>query len=205
LSGYVEIVNYEPKVKPNYDWGFRLEILGYGWDEKLPGSGRIGASNLLYVPETINLNVDRTGAPRGEEHTMLGTVWLNAYTRVTESWQANFTVDFDHNPQSIVGIGPTKNGETFSTDFYSNPGKTWESLLITDTSYDEVLWYVQAPGDTNPGTYIEVDSGGVGEITKATMSYTFPEDVEGAYKIRAEIWRNDGTSYWQYYTVWVSD
>lgn len=136
---------------------------------------------------------------------MLGTVWLNAYTRVTESWQANFTVDFDHNPQSIVGIGPTKNGETFSTDFYSNPGKTWESLLITDASYDEVLWYVQAPGDTNPGTYIEVDSGGVGEITKATMSYTFPEDVEGAYKIRAEIWRNDGTSYWQYYTVWISD
>ncbi|MCE2399782.1 hypothetical protein J4G08_02715 [Candidatus Poribacteria bacterium] len=68
--------------------------------------------------------------------------------------------------------------------------------------FDEVLWYVQAPGDTKPGTNVQVDSGD-GDTT--TMSYTFPEGIRGAYRIRAEIWRNDGTGYWEYYTVDVAD
>ena len=154
----------------------------------------------------LSLHVDRTGAPRNEDHTMKGTVTLRCdHPRLAnrqDTWQADFEVDFTHRPLGVVGIGPTTNGVDFDDDFSANAGDSWESLLITDMPFDEVLWYVQAPGDTKPGTNVQVDSGD-GDTT--TMSYTFPEGIRGAYRIRAEIWRNDGTGYWEYYTVDVAD
>ena len=212
MSGSVELVNYDSEVNNAFDWGFRLEILGYGFDEKLPGNGNIKDNgNTFNRSETISLHVDRTHALRDERHTMRGTVWLNVEHprrwNQTDAWQANFDVKFLHTPHAIVGLGPTKNGVDFvdnARGFYAAPGDTRDSLLITDAPYSQVYWYVRAPNDTTYGTNVEVD-GGDGKTSKATMRYTFPEDVEGTYKIIAYIYRWDLSVYELSYSVWVSD
>lgn len=213
LSGHFNLLNLDFNRSINYFGEFRLAILGYAFDEKIPFSGRVpshahNTDSYFTMSKTLALHVDRTNAERDRRHTMLGSVTLNVPTRgnLVDSWQAIYSKEFTHRPLSLHGIGPTKNEDTFSTDFYGNAGDTWKSLLITDAPYEEVLWYVQGPGDTSPhGAYIEVDSPGAGESTKATMSYRFPENVDGQYRIWAEIWRNDGSNYWLYYTVHVSD
>lgn len=212
LGGLVMFLN-EGVRSHNYDGEFRLEILGYSRDEKIPFSGKIeksgkdGAADLIF--KNLSLPVDRTDAPREQEHTMRGTITLRVYHPIgtgKDQWQANHDFDFYHDPIASVGIGPaTGDGTDFTRDYLANAGDSWDSLLITDAPYDEVLWYVQAPGEDFPGTYKEVDAGIVGDMTRATMSNTFPAEIDqsGYFTIRAEIWRNDGSGYYKSYNVWV--
>ncbi len=195
-----------------YDGDFRLEILGYSRDEKMPfsgtieKSGKVGAADLIF--ENLSLPVDRTDAPREQKHKMKGTITLRVYHPIgtgKDQWQADHELNFYHDPIASVGIGPTTNGEDFTRGYLANAGDSWNSLLITDAPYDEVLWYVQAPGEDFPGTYKEVDSGGFGDKTKATMSNFFPTNINKSayFTIWAEIWRRNGSGYYKYYKVWV--
>ena len=95
--------------------------------------------------------------------------------------------------------------------FNLNSERDWQSLVITDALYSSVYWYVKAPGDTSSfGTQVETDIGD-GVVNRATMTYSFPDDVggpgaEGAnYEITAYVYRWDQTVYWDSYTVWVDD
>ena len=83
--------------------------------------------------------------------------------------------------------------------------------MITDTPYSSVYWYVKAPGDTSSfGTHVETDHGN-GVEKRATMTYSFPDDVGGPgeesayYEITAYVYRWDQTVYWNSYKVWVHD
>jgi len=129
--------------------------------------------------------------------------------RGNDTWSAAYISDFIHTPAGIHGLGASTDGETFSGDCYATGGDSWQSLVITDTPYDSVWWYVKAPGDTSGlGTQVETDQGD-GVERHATMTYTFPEDVgeplaEGAYyEITAYVYRWDLTVYWDSYQVWV--
>ncbi len=217
LRGSIELIHYNPKVKNEFDWGFRLEIVGYGFDEngfdeKDDHYGTIGGTNNIFTrSQTISLHVDRTHARRGERHEMLGTVWLNVkhprHRNNVDAWQANFKVRFNHNPNPIVGLGPTTNGVDFvdnARGFFASPGGTQESLLITDAPYSQVYWYVKKPKDKTYGPNVQIDVGN-GEMTKATMRYDFPENIEGTYKIIAYIYRWDLSVYELNYSVWVDD
>jgi len=164
------------------------------------------------------------GKPKaGNRYTMSAAITLNATIgRTTETWEVNnptLKIDFTHNPETdveeIIGIGPTTTGTEFSDDCTCNLNteRDWQSLMITDAPYDEVYWYVKAPGDTSDlGEYLEeeVDHGD-GVETRATMTYPFPDDVGGPgeeaayYKITAYVYRWDGTVYWESYQVYVHD
>ena len=135
-----------------YSGEFRLEILGYLADEKDPFSGSIKKNGKEgYVGMRfwhLSLPVDRTGAPRDENHKMKGTITLKVNHPIgngQDTWQADYEVRFSHSPLDIVGIGPTRNGEDFSNDYSANSGDSWESLMITDAPYDTVWWYVTTP------------------------------------------------------------
>ena len=147
----------------------------------------------------------------------------------TESWQIyqhklNFPLE---EPQGQTGIGATDDEVTFSGDCTvdekdSDPKEdewaTWKSLVITDSQYSAVYWYVKAPGDTSYyGTPLDdktVWGDGSGN-RKATMTYSFPHDVDDPnqvgdqdgvyYEITAYIYRWDLTVYSESYKVWVKD
>ncbi|MDE0482218.1 MAG: hypothetical protein OXI67_06560 [Candidatus Poribacteria bacterium] len=155
------------------------------------------------------------------EYTMSAAITLNATIgRTTETWAVNnptLKIDFTHNPETdedeISGIGPTTDGETFSDDCTCNLNseRDWQSLVITDTPYSSVYWYVKAPGDTSSlGTHVETDWGD-GAEKRATMTYSFPDDVGGPgeeaayYEITAYYYLSDNTVNWESYKVYVHD
>lgn len=224
LSGNMTIFNLDRHRSYGYYGDYRLDIRKHVREDRfdplhpdarydlLPGTVpkfTDGTDNLLTFPKTINLQVDCTGAQEDVQYTMFANVTLNlTLNNRTESWKIQeYKKNFWHTPEGVDGIGPTDEaGENFIDACDANAGEEWHSLLITDATYDEVLWYVHEPGDNSiAGTYIEVDSGGAGNLTNATMTYRFPADItKNAYfKIRAEIWRNDGTGYEEFYQVWV--
>ena len=152
---------------------------------------------------------------------MSAAITLNATIGgVTETWAINnptYKSNFTHNPETVEeeihGLAPTKDGETFSGDCTANTNneRNWQSLVITDAPYSSVYWYVKAPGDTSSfGTHVETDHGN-GVEKRATMTYSFPDDVGGPgeesayYEITAYVYRWDQTVYWNSYKVWVHD
>ena len=101
-SGTIYLTNNSEDTSYEYDWGARLEIIGYGPDVKHGSNGRkwIAPGATYNNPQNLYPIVDATGAPRGEQHTMLATYWLNVYHPVwdnsVDSWQANHSADFTH-------------------------------------------------------------------------------------------------------------
>lgn len=172
--------------------------------------------------KSVNLHIDCLGGTEitpGIELTMSASITLNATIGgTTETWQVDgYTSSFTHQPEQdeeeISGLGPTKDGETFSDDCTCNLNseRDWQSLVITDAPYSSVYWYVKAPADTSGhGTHVETDHGD-GVEKRATMTYAFPDDVgapgeEGAYyEITAYVYRWDQSVYWNSYQVWVDD
>lgn len=161
------------------------------------------------------------GIEAGDDLIMSASITLNATIgRTTETWEVNnpaYTKDFTHNPETIEeeisGLGPTTNGETFSDDCTCNLNseRDWQSLMITESPYSSVYWYVKAPGDTSSlGTHVETDSGD-GAEKRATMTYSFPDDVGGPgeeaayYEITAYYYLSDNTVDWDSYKVYVHD
>ena len=140
--------------------------------------------------------------------------------RNNENWSIPYSTPFRHNPKTAVeqleGIGPTKDGETFSGDCTVNSNDderaNWQSLIYTDTPYQSVYWYVKAPGDSY-GSQVGV-SWGDGETRKSTMTTSFPDDVDDPnkagnqeavwYEITADVYTSDGL-YTYSYPVWVKD
>lgn len=147
--------------------------------------------------------------------------------RNSETWETSYsTFTFTHEPETIVeqleGIGPTKDGETFSDDCKvnsrsSDPEKdewtTWQSLIYTDTPYYKVYWYKKGPGDTS-GSLMDIDYGD-GVQRRATMTTGFPWDVDDPnipgdenrvyYEITAYVYRWDLSVYTESYQVDVYD
>lgn len=163
---------------------------------------------MLSYPYFTSLHVDLTGAARGEWWKLIGTNTLTL--PLQEQWQATYTTArFLHDPVSALGIGPTtENGDEFTTDFTSRPGEDWHSLLITDSPYDQVYWYVRAPWESGFGTTVEIDQGN-GENIRATMKYRIPdysEDFDGDsiyFTITAYIYRLDLSVYERSYDIKV--
>ena len=109
--------------------------------------------------DSKNLHIScLSGGPheKDDEYRAEATVTLNVTQHVwTESWQiTQHVLEFTHDPETdeeeIHGIGPTKDGETFSDDCTvdkksTDPEKdewtTWQSLVITEIPYDVVYWY----------------------------------------------------------------
>lgn len=212
LSGTIEMVNYDAKESYNYDGDLRLDINPSRDDQHAPSpdkkilfSGKLKVGEIFRKTFYASRHVDATGTTRGDWWKLQGTLTIRLPK--DQTWSANYVNPdpFLHDPVSARGIGPTKNGEDFSTDFNARAGEEWKSLLVTDAPYDEVLWWIQAPGDAGPGTNVAVDGGGDGNLIRATMSYTFPENIVGVYTIKAEICRNDGSGYERSYDVWVGD
>lgn len=85
-----------------FEWGARLEIMGYGPDVKHASPGRVWiAPGATYNnPQNLYQIVDVTGAPRGQRHSMIATYWLTVFHPIwanrTDAWQANLTGRFDH-------------------------------------------------------------------------------------------------------------
>lgn len=232
MDGSFYLENHDPRKRCTFDFEVRLEIFKADGgtltpDAKSKTSGQLKKAAAPWhdiyesYSDGINIHIDCLDQAPGAdaELTMSATVTLNATIGgVTESWQVEeYKIDFTHRPETIEelihGLGPTTDGETFSGDCKVNfaSERDWQSLVITDTPYDEVYWYVKAPGDTSVhGTVVEID-GGDGVERHATMTYLFPADVgeqfeEGAYyEITAYVYRSDLSVYWDSYQVWVQD
>ena len=142
--------------------------------------------------------------------------------RDNESWTTSYSDTFWHEPETAVeqleGLGPTTDGETFSDDCTVNKGDEWEkwqSLIYTEGPYYAVYWYVKAPGDTSAHGSPKGVSWGDGVTRKATMTTSFPDDVDDPnkpgdqksvwYKITAYVYRWDQSVYTKSYPVWVND
>ena len=131
-----------------------------------------------------------------------------------DTWTISHSLPFTHRPQGETGLGATNDGETFSGECDARGGDSWQSLIKTEGPYDQVYWYVKAPGDTGYGTWIKTDQGD-GVERKSTMTHTFPEDVDDPnkegdqqgvyYEITAYVYRWDLSVYWDSYKVWVID
>jgi hypothetical protein len=240
LSSTFALQNFDDDNKCFYTGELRLEILKpkgdgtyftYIPDAKEPISGSLEnatkhwSDTYIDMSESTSLYIDCLSGLEeiipGMQLTMSASITLNATIGgTTETWAINnptYKSDFTHEPETdeeeIHGLGPTKDGETFSDDCTCNFNneRDWQSLVITDTLYSSVYWYVKAPGDTSAhGTHVETDWGD-GVERNATMTYSFPDDVGGPgeeaayYEITAYVYRWDQTVYWDSYKVWVHD
>ena len=141
---------------------------------------------------------------------------------VKDTWETSYSSTFQYDPETDVehleGLGPTKDGETFSDDCKvdtDNERANWQSLIYTDGLYDVVYWYVKAPGDSAYYGSHAGESWGDGATRKATMTTKFPDDVddpdiEGTekrvnYEIIAHVYRSDKSIYTKSYLVDVYD
>ena len=236
LNGSFSLYNFDVRRRCFYTGELRLEILEpvreNVWntltpDAKEPVSGSLEKyadpwrDTSTSFSRSVNLHIDCLAPQpiKGQEYTMSASITLNATIGgTTETWQvngcrSNFTHQPEQDEEEISGLGPTKDGETFSGDCTANTNneRNWQSLVITDAPYSSVYWYVKAPGDTSSfGTHIETDHGN-GVEKRATMTYSFPDDVGGPgeeaayYEITAYVYRWDQTVYWNSYQVWVHD
>ncbi len=248
LSGTFFVYNLDIKKRCNYSGDLRLEIFDaegntFEPDAKAPISGSLKKNDAdaqlsdVYdsFSESVSLYLDclsadvvgkRVKMQAGREYTMSAAITL----RVTighreETWAINdptYTSDFTYSPETdeeeITGLGPTKDGETFSDDCTCtlNSERNWKSLMITENPYDVIYWYVKEPGDTsNYGTNVQTDWGD-GAAKRATMTYPFPDDVDDPattdknetgvyYEIGALVYRSDNEIDWHTYKVWVND
>lgn len=237
LSGSFFVYNFHPVRTCSYDGELRLEILKPLGDGKFQTHTPDSKENVdgtleendddarvddIYdsFSKSTNIHVDCLDPKpiAGVDYIMSASITLNVTQwGTTEPWGVNdppyesgFTYLPEMNAEEPHGLGPTKDGETFSGDCTSNLNNEsdWQSLMITDTAYSSVYWYVKAPGDTSEhGTWVETDHGD-GVVRNATMTYTFPDDVPGtgaSYEITAYVYRWDQSVYWDSYKVWVED
>jgi len=244
LDGTFYVHNYDQENSISYDGELRLEIFDmdgntYTPDSKVPVSGTLEENDEdarwwnVYASHSKNTNLhveclsptawDQEPIEARTEYSMSASITL----RVTgghqdETWSTSYSSTFTHLPEDdeeeISGLGPTKDGETFSDDCTVNTDNertSWESLLYTDAPYSSVYWYVKAPGDTSAfGTHVETDWGD-GVEKRATMTTSFPEDVDDPnqpgdqtrvyYEITAYVYRGDQSVYWQSHQVDVYD
>ena len=233
LSGSFFVYNYDENRSCSYSGELRLEIFDSDGNTLFPDSKENVYGNLKkndedsYIgdvydsfSESISSYMDCLD-PKPEadkDYTAKAAITLRVTIgHRTETWEVNnppHTMDFTHQPETeaeeISGLGPTTDGETFSDDCTCNLNseRDWQSLVITDTPYSSVYWYVKAPGDTSSlGTHVGTDWGD-GVEKRATMTYSFPDDVPGTgayYEITAYVYRWDNTVYWNSYLVWVND
>ena len=237
LDGTFYVRNLNPKKSCRFDGELRLEILKPLGDNKFETLGHFEQEiegNLkknkhpfvnirTRIQESVNLHMDCL-SPRpkeGERYTMSASITLRVTIGgVTETWKINdptHKIEFRHEPLGVHGLGSTRNGETFAGDCNATlirELRSWESLVITEDPtgtrpgpYDEVYWYIRAPGDATH-TLIEIDHGD-GVETHATMEYSFVDEddelkgKEGFYEITAVVLRWDQSVYWDSYNVWV--
>ena len=129
-----------------------------------------------------------------------------------ETWSTTYTEEFTHKPTSAHGLGPTSSatGETFSNGCNCTGGDEWHSLMITDTPFSQIYWYVKAPGDTSAHGDLKTTVDGDGTERNSVFTYTFPDDdglpgTGSFYEITAYVYRWDQSVYWESYSVWVVD
>ncbi|MYG00467.1 hypothetical protein F4212_15230 [Candidatus Poribacteria bacterium] len=244
LDGTFYVHNYNQKRSIAYSGELRLEIFDlegntYIPDSKEPVSGQLEKNDEdakwwdVYYSTSKNTNLHAeclSATAFGQKPITAGDEYrasANIALRVTgfhqeETWETSYSTTFEHDPATAVeqleGIGPTTDGETFSDDCTANNDRersNWQSLVYTDAPYDAVYWYVKAPGDTSAdGSYVGVDWGD-GATRKATMTTTFPDDVDDPnkpgdqtrvyYEITAYIYRWDLSVYTKSYLVDVYD
>ena len=105
-SGTIYLRNNSADTSYEYEWGARLEIIGHPPDVKHTSNGRkwIAAGETYNNPQNLYQIVDKTGAPRGEDHDVTVTYWLTVYhpdwANITDSWQANLNDSFFHVPEN---------------------------------------------------------------------------------------------------------
>ena len=207
-------------MKFSFDYGYVVDIrkpdgTNHAPDEKHERQGKqLKDYNYEFnLPITLCLSVDKTTAQIGEDLRMHGFVWLNVMhpNGQSDHWQIPFDLPFTHEPMPGPGIGPKhERRSTISddqSDYYVDAGDTHESIVITPVPYELVYWYIKAPDDdTAYGMVIETDERECFPNI-ATMSYTFPEDLEvgGSYTITAYIYGSDNNIYEYCYSIWVSD
>ncbi|MDE0087071.1 MAG: hypothetical protein OXU23_15225 [Candidatus Poribacteria bacterium] len=233
LSGSFFVYNYDENRRCSYSGELRLEIFDADGNALSPDSKENVSGNLKkndedsYIGDVYDSFSTSTSSymdcldPKpvaGEDYTAEASITLRVTIgHRTETWAVNnptYTMDFTHQPETIEeeisGLGPTTDGETFSDDCTCNLNseRDWQSLVITDTPYSSVYWYVKAPGDTSSlGTHVETDWGD-GAEKRATMTYSFPDDVPGTaayYEITAYYYLSDNTVDWDSYKVYVHD
>ncbi|MDE0480957.1 MAG: hypothetical protein OXI67_00130 [Candidatus Poribacteria bacterium] len=245
LGGSFFIYNYDPKRDISYDGEIRLEIFDLNGNAYLPhaeeevdGSLEENDADANWweisdsFSESISLHMDCLSPTAhaepieaGEEYSASANIALRVTGfRNSETWSTSYSYTFRHNPETAVeqleGIGPTTDGETFSDDCTVNSNddderESWQSLIYTDTPYYAVYWYVKAPGDTSTyGSNADV-TWGDGATRNATMTTSFPEDVDDPnkqgnqdavwYEITAYVYRWDLSVYTKSYRVWVQD
>lgn len=245
LGGSFFIYNYDPKRDISYDGEIRLEIFDLNGNAYLPhaeeevdGSLEENDADANWwevsdsFSESISLHMDCLSPTAHAEPITAGTEYSassNIALRVTgfrnsETWSTPYSTNFWHNPETAVeqleGIGPTINGTEFSDDCTVNSNDdderaSWQSLIYTDTPYYAVYWYLKAPGDTSGDGSFLGDDWGDGSTRKATMTNSFPDDVDDPnkegnqdavwYEITAYVYRLDLSVYTKSYRVWVQD
>ncbi len=227
LDGSFYLENHDPRKRCTFTFEVRLDVSNADGITLAPDAKNITYGQLkkaaapwedIYdsYSDGVSLHIPCLGLPKPQRDdllTMSATVTLNATIGFTkESWQVNgYTKDFTHMPETdeeeIHGIGPTTDDETFSNNCRAIGGEPWKSLVIADSPYDEIYWYIDYKGSY---VYGEVDEGD-GVQRSATMTYTFPADVGGQheelayYTITATVYRMDQTVYSESYQVEVED
>ncbi len=243
VDGSFYVHNYDQLRGKIYNGELRLEILDLEGNAYLPHTeepiyGQVQKNdedtnwwNVIHSDSknaTLHVECLRpSGDAKPIEKNERYMVSVNIALRVTgfhqeETWEASYSTEFEHDPEDDVeqleGIGPTTDGETFSDDCTVRTDEerdSWQSLVYTDILYHAVYWYVKAPGDTSAyGTFVEADWGD-GVTRKATMTTSFPDDVDDPnhpgdqdrvfYKITAYIYRWDLSVYTISYLVDVYD
>lgn len=87
---------------------------------------------------------------------------------------------------------------------YATVGSTHYASLTSSVPYESVVWQVEPPGHSgNTLPIVETDTGD-GTLTEATLSYSFPSDVTGTYKIMAYVWYSDTSASQMSYDVRVT-
>lgn len=236
LDGSYYLYNRDPNKGCTYDGSLRVEIFEADGTTLTPDAkneiqGSLEKSTAHWsktqfsIYDSVNIHIDclSGGSEPDAEKRYKAEAIITLTVRQggnTETWETPvYTYGFRHEPvtevEQLVGIGPTTDGETFSDDCmvdwrsnHHDEGEDWQSLIYTDSPYDEIYWYV-----TNyAGTTIESGSSvGDGVETKATFVNDFPlgdgdTQSEGSYyEITAYVYRWDLTVYWTSYSVWVND
>ncbi len=244
LDGTFYVYNYDQKRSITYNGDIRLEIFDLNGNTYIPDSKKTVSGSLekndedaLWwevsdsITKNTNLHVECLSTTAfGQEPITAGaryTMSANIALRVTgfrdeETWATSYSTTFRHDPKTDVeqleGLGPTTDGETFSDDCKADSEDertNWQSLIYTDGLYHAVYWYVKAPGDTSAYGSTAGVSWGDGATRKATMTTSFPEDVDDPdiegeekrvyYEITAYVYRWDLSVYSKSYLVDVYD
>lgn len=137
------------------------------------------------IPVDIDGNVDEEDNEPGELKGELEDSGSTTTTRIADS--------------ATRTLSPGSTSYTYAT-----VGSTHYSSLTSSVPYKSIVWQVLRPGHTgNIIPVVETDNGD-GSLTDATLSYSFPSDVTGTYKIMAYVWYSDTSGSQMSYDVRVT-